>query len=92
MSDVRAVWGDLLADDCPKNWAVWDVKGCRNQRKKRPRLEVASTGAGGLADAMTLVDDNKVQVLGFRVTAVEKEKVGTVGGVRSKFCTIFWIA
>jgi len=79
-------WKAVLSAKKPENWVVYQLK--KKGRKKR-RLALVKTGAGGLSDALSVLQDDAVQFFGFRVTGIDEK--GGATSLRSKFVKVCYI-
>merc|ERR1740133_173451 len=67
--DVLEAWKKVQQDSNPINWIMIEFK-----TPKSKKVVLVNSGAGGLPHVLPLLDDSKVQMVGFRVSAVDKSK------------------
>jgi len=75
-------WSDLLKGRT--GWAVYAVKG-----KRKRKLVLVDTAAGGLEQALAVLKDDCIQFFGFRVTGID-ERAGAKS-IRQKVVTVCYI-
>eukprot|EP00941_MAST-03F_sp_MAST-3F-sp1_P000432 g432.t1 len=87
--DLEKIWKRIVdAEDTDVSWVICNFLKKKKKNPRKQRLQVVAYGPGGVEDFLTLLNDDEVAFVGFRVTGLDSR--GGVTSKRTKLGFINW--